>query len=430
MFFNEGIIKEAYFGKTPGILALEKQLDIFRQKHMGHYMIPCNSDPELLKFNRMMEKQFGFGCFSLQVVNQPVMNAYTMPIDYRFNIRTVANSKPVIYDHKEGYKFNPALEYACIECIYSGVIFNPHFTTPEVMAILLHETGHNFYSRMRSGNGILSAVYKPLYLYMAIMNTIIHLNPMEIAQFSNTVLWFDRKIDQILRNNDIGKIIYFCLFDLPTWVRDVIVTGIGVIFKIANYLSFNTLTLMSGLISSYRKLSNPFTYILLPRQLTDEKSADNFAALYGYGPELASGLDKLGNKKNEPSEIDNALNQIPVIAPLYHLVAFPAEFLLTSVDEHSAVITRAQDQLDMLKREANKSDIDPKMRKVILADCAAIEKEIDQITKVSNDMDDPILFKRIWYKTLYDQYGTKRFKDMLYDSFHHDVNAEYDEKFN
>lgn len=28
--------------------------------------------------------------------------------------------------------------------VFSGIIFNDEFTTPEVMAIILHEIGHNF----------------------------------------------------------------------------------------------------------------------------------------------------------------------------------------------------------------------------------------------------------------------------------------------
>ena len=50
MLFDNKAIDEAYFGKTPEILAIEKQLHIFRNKYMGSYIVNpgVNSDPDLI----------------------------------------------------------------------------------------------------------------------------------------------------------------------------------------------------------------------------------------------------------------------------------------------------------------------------------------------------------------------------------------------
>ena len=62
------VLNEVYIGKTPELLAIEHQLDIIRQRYMGKYHNPkINSDPDLIKFNRMIEDYFGFGCFALQI---------------------------------------------------------------------------------------------------------------------------------------------------------------------------------------------------------------------------------------------------------------------------------------------------------------------------------------------------------------------------
>lgn len=73
MIFNNPNIKqqavnEVYFGKTPELIAIENQLDIFRNKYIGKYIdFKSNNDPDLLKFNRMIEDFFGFGCFNLYI---------------------------------------------------------------------------------------------------------------------------------------------------------------------------------------------------------------------------------------------------------------------------------------------------------------------------------------------------------------------------
>ena len=42
------------------------------------------------------------------------------------------------------FKFKKEAGYAAIVCIYAGLIFNPNYSTEEIMAIIMHEIGHNF----------------------------------------------------------------------------------------------------------------------------------------------------------------------------------------------------------------------------------------------------------------------------------------------
>ena len=137
-------INEVYFGKTPEILAMEKQLHKFRSKYMGRYIsnISVNSDEDLLKFNRMVEDYFGFGCFTLHIQNEIMPNAFTLPLDYRIDVGLTSNSIEKGVNH---FKLNKKLDYTGIVYITSAVMFNSDFTTPEVMAVILHEIGHNFY---------------------------------------------------------------------------------------------------------------------------------------------------------------------------------------------------------------------------------------------------------------------------------------------
>ena len=155
-------INEVYFGKTPEIMAIENQLDKFRRNYMGKYLIMgVNNDPDLIRLNRMFENQFGFGCFSLNIVTQMIENAFTMPIDMRYD---VFNTNKNLIANKNTFKFNKDADYTCIVCIFSGLIFNPAYTTEEIMACILHEIGHNFYAALDKKHGVLAKLYQILAL--------------------------------------------------------------------------------------------------------------------------------------------------------------------------------------------------------------------------------------------------------------------------
>ena len=83
MFFNEN-----YIGKTKELQEIEKQLSIVRKKRMGTYVLDnkINLDKDMLKLNRMIEQYFGFGTFSLNIIGVPVENAFTCPIDMRYDV--------------------------------------------------------------------------------------------------------------------------------------------------------------------------------------------------------------------------------------------------------------------------------------------------------------------------------------------------------
>ena len=85
------ILNEAYFGKTKELLAAEQQLDKFRNKYMGKYVLNTriNSDADLLEFDRIMEQIFGFGCFTIHIHNEASCNAFT----------TIANTSSLLAAH-------------------------------------------------------------------------------------------------------------------------------------------------------------------------------------------------------------------------------------------------------------------------------------------------------------------------------------------
>lgn len=423
MFFNSKItLHEVYFGKTPELYKIEKQLGIFRQKYLGRYLtnIHCNSDPDLLKFNRMMEDYFGFGCYSLNIVNQPIENAYTIPLDIRYD---VINSNKHLVADKKGFKFNKDANYACMVYIYTGIIFNPEYTDEEVMAIIMHEVGHNFYAALDRKHGILSNLFSVLVFLVAILNIILKLlgrkndvsNIYDISLGNfNSVRKIQLEISKYMRENNNIIIIVYDWFIAFGKIAETLKYGF---YNIIDLATLGFLNLIYNIKSVPFQILNPIQYLLWLRDIPNEKLADNFATMYGYGPALSSGLEKFDSydMKGSPSKINDVYAKIPFISNIHAINTSIGTIILQAFDEHPSCIARTKDQLDMLEREAMKEDLDPKVKKVILADCKACKAQINKLIDTSKGISDKNIVRAIYYKSLYENSNCKELKDLIYD---------------
>lgn len=379
MFFDN-IINEAYFGKTEELLQAEKQLDIFRNKYMKKYMAnKVNSDKDLLKFNRMIEDIFGFGCFTLHIYNVMAANAFTLPIDYRVDYMN--NKKNLIVNTKTGFRFNKRYDYSCITGIYSALIFNPNFTTQEVMAILLHEIGHNFNSAINKPAAGLSNVFG-IFIFCT---NIIYGNMIDALENTNVYRKFMDKYERYLRENDeFPEAAYNQFMALVQFykyssfiVRLLLgptnsVIGVGMLIKFG-------LEKLLGLKVGY----------------ISELSADNFATMYGYGSELSTAIAKL---KDKEGVVTKNFDKLPILTSLIRVCALPLMLLFGMVDPHPSNIHRIQEQINLLERELSKNDIDPKMRECIENDIKACKDVFFYVQDASQHLDDPYLCEKIYNK--------------------------------
>lgn len=393
-------LTEVYIGKTKELLLAETQLDIFRKKYMSKYVFNTrvNSDKDLLKFDRMMEDIFGFGCFTLHIHNQPSVNAFTMPIDFRCDYRNPTDN--IIAD-KNGFKFKKEYSYAAILGIYSGLIFNPAFTTPEVMALLLHEIGHNFNSALNKSNGTFTNIIVTIETFISIMsgsplaliNTIKNSNQMRMA--------LDTAGKNMREKNAIPVIVY----DAFKQLQSVLNTTTLTINDILRVGSLGTLTIITAL---YNCVRSALMYIINPANIItkiiglnikykSELTADNFPTIYGYGPELASALNKFeGAEGDSSSIIMRSFNKIPVLSTIMHCNEIPVFFLAQMFDEHPHSTARIKDQLDLLNLELSKQDMDPKMVDRIKKDIKECNKSLNRLTDITTGIKDPYIGKRLY----------------------------------
>lgn len=388
-------LNEVYFGKTKELLAAEQQLDKFRNNYMDRYVLnmKVNSDPDLLEFDRMMEDIFGFGCFTMHIHNQAIANAFTMPIDYRYD-----TSKDAIITDKHGFKFRKDADYACILGIYSGIIFNPNFTTPEVMAIILHEVGHNFNSSINKPAGVMIDFYN-------VVRFIINLMYGAIIQLYTDTNDYRKLIDKTGKKWRQEDFMLVSVYDFFVQVRDLALAGVNTFNDLLRVLSMGTLTVASatinGLLTVYKQIQDPVGLVakVFGKKLAynSELSADNFVTMYGYSGDLSSAFVKMeGKEAASASAIMGAFDKIPIISTLMHFTEAPIMIIFGWVDEHPNDISRVKDQMELLKRELGKADIDPKMKRVIEKDIKECEEAFNHLLDLSGGMKDPYLANKVY----------------------------------
>lgn len=361
---DEIVLNEVYFGEPPELLDAVVHLRNFRRKYMSmtkRVLGTWNADPDLDKFNQCIAKAFGFRDFYLQVEHGLVCNAYT----YGCKLMLSNESRNVkIYRTPKGFKYNNTL--SAIVYVYTEIIFNKEFTDREVMAVILHEIGHNFSNELSpiiDFEGKFLAICSLPYLAILLL-----LNPMagikQLAGMSNTFRDFYIKMSK-------NQFVSFLL------------NGMDLIHNGLNNIILSAKVAIPGL--KFLSLLNPDNYN--PFSIfgfnmigfLDENIADNFATMYGFGPELVSALNKFDYIVSKPSKV---VTEIPVIGWISSLLNVSAEFVTQLFDAHPTNSSRRKAQYNYLLQELKKKDINPKLRKELEEEVYRME---DQIRDIEND---------------------------------------------
>ena len=153
-------LNEVYFGKIPQLLMIEELFDKFK---LAYRKLDISSpakfrvmikDPILKNIERKIAETFGFKDVHIVIEKSEQMNAYTVPFQMdKKGMSYDVNDIP--FDHEKlsgsvimtnnGFKFeSKKFNTNLLVCLFYGILFKSNITTPELVAILLHEIGHNF----------------------------------------------------------------------------------------------------------------------------------------------------------------------------------------------------------------------------------------------------------------------------------------------
>lgn len=385
-------LNEVYFGQNDEITETFKAFQKFRKPYVSDkiskFMVPkINGDPNLFKFNRSVEKTFGFNPFALMVDLTPVPNAFTMSLALRTGGGPMAkkrNQDNLIVTSK-GYRYKESAKYGTIIYISSQLLCDSKFTDREVFAILLHEIGHNFQHVINEPIANLEMITRACMFIDMLMEftrnpvngvkNVIIMGFMTNKDFWNLII--SKGPNSLESNPLLAEFLGYMTLIMNTF---------GAVSSDVQHLLTMPAKLSAGFIKRIiqmlvEEIKYTFKYPLMySMQITGymgEKTADDFPVMYGFGPDSASALAKLNTvKAATPSGL---IKSVPIIGHVYNLVALPMELISQLSDEHPRIHERILEELDYLERELAVCE-DPKVKPLIQKDIDMLKKSVKNIT--------------------------------------------------
>lgn len=378
-------IQEVYFGKKNELREMERIIGQLRSKYSGSsYNVKINTDPLLLEFNEKMADFFGLYSYNLSITAGHIYNAYTMPVSYSI---TFDRNKSVA--DKNGFKYNKNARYSIMTVIFQGLFTSDEFTDAEIMAILLHEMGHNF-SACISGSIFTMQMAMKIIAVIAMafgaavdLETAVTIAPNDLRNIINDIRVYIKK--------EMPYIYYIkgALEGIEGLLRDLAMNAYGVV----DFFTFGLTKIPMAVITV---ISKGIANILMPVRYSDEKIADAFAGSYGYSQELQSALYKMD--KHEGGIITSeVLKKIPVVGPMQDVLSLPAHIMISAIDEHPIYIERYNAAIRQLEHDLSKNNIDPKTRKIIEADLKGLKKQVDEVLKINDKYKDNMTGRKLYW---------------------------------
>ena len=385
MFLNDLNLNEAYFPKPASIIKIERAFEKIVDKiNKDKFWTPIGN-PEIIELESAITKAFNFEDIVIQwnpSLARAAVNAATAPVVY------IVGNDPKAYAIKktaQGYKFKNNKGIYGLFFFTQGLIHHVKLTPAELTAILLHEVGHNFF---------VSPLYRlQTYFYFLILIAIgIFMilgasNPEEkkqaIYHMINLMLGFiliagvfgkgNRSAIKQTRDNLIATLLKTEASIFIRKIEAIISDALVIIALIINAALVPMYLLPSLIITLFFSPLNFFLNFYLRKGYLNEKFADKFATTYGYGPELASGLDKLNQYASK--DISAALS-LPIVGSAYELT-----MLLGVMDPHPTTEMRVRNVIKELKAELAGGKYPKGMKNAILKDVKQTEDILNLMNK-------------------------------------------------
>jgi Zn-dependent protease with chaperone function len=397
------LTEDVYFSKTPELLEMERIIDEIRGKiSKDHNVKKLHS--ETRRLGDMIAKYFGFaGCnINLGVLDSGLMavivynaivkgktkdlnfglmalmpNAFTFKTMSQVN-RFVPFDNSVIENTGKNIKYkSPTLAGILDITITTPLFADTVLSSGEILSIILHEIGHNFYRGSMSAKVVSAcqtAFDLPMVLLAKLLNVLRNNMPDEIYEktfgaINKVMMSFINGFGSFRKNTNI---------DSAKQIEAIM--GLSVIPSLIGYVANSIKSLLEFIVSMPSRILE----MIAMDGSAEEKFCDDFAAMHGYGPELASGIAKLGlygvRDKRAFVAVQNKLNSNkPLNSDDILLIAsFTSNYLFEGLieiiniaDPHPSNKARPKHIIEGLKRLKSKTK-DP-------AIIAKIDRDIKEI---------------------------------------------------
>ena len=394
---NTFIVNEVYFGKTQNLLHIEDKIRELRDTITPDQYGIFDTLPLVQDINALFEAQFGMDVFSLHLDPYPYANAWTFSIGVAFDVVIDQSIKAngISATQKDGFRFKPNNGLCVLCCLTSGLLNDRNITSEEMVAILLHEIGHNFQEfidpSMKAYNNIYILNWYDQILAYSILNHLADWKAQAMRSNTNTQRVEDavsprsekrrsKEYNDAKTYYDIAKIKFMfkqlvnvALLGIPGTVKALLMLPIA------------------ALETAFNKKKHEFF------GRTGEMTADKFPTIYGYGPAQQSALTKFSYTDYG---VDKFINNIPLLGAYFALQKIPARMIINIQDEHPSLVARIEDQIYTLENELKKKNMSPAIRKLIEKDLEQLKQNKKDITEAGKHLANSSSVENWWNRYL------------------------------
>ena len=409
---DTSIVNEAYFGKKPNVLKIERAFDSIFKKYCNpvrvEKIINCK---EIEVIRECLKSEFGFKDIGFMINPTSVKNAGTVPLLICLSDPTIMERKKSIETSKEGIKFTKSAKMCFVIIFFAGIFDqNPDHGEPltggEMTAILLHEIGHNFtasLSKKYQKNAPFMPTMKTIGSILQVVTDVLTLNAKELFGDISMVFGSPKSQNELVEyiakhyEKDMKKTIEKVKKENPEAYKEAM-EGLVISMekerkreKVKNTIRRTLFLPLLPLRTLQRLVHGMFNFLTRNLGYLDERFADNFASMYGYGPESISGLNKLTY-----GEVISYDETIPVLGHLTNIINMIPSIVTKAFDEHPNMPARYKNTVRELERELNSPNIDDKTKEIIRKQIKETDAIMDQsyknFVKLSNIANPEIVF--------------------------------------
>lgn len=398
MLLDKKIVKEAYYGKSANLEKAELICGEIVEITQKYGRVPSRKYTIELynSLGPLLQKEFG------------IKNVYVMPIDIIPNALTLPSSLRAFSRKDVNNKKRVDMSNMSINVIVSSqLIVELDLTGGELLAIILHEIGHNIDS-------------SPFYL-ISFIPTIIDMSIQNgVSKLINTIALFGTTEFMKSYINFLGLLNRHSKQRTRPDITftDTINASANTLFS---YIPSITFSVAGGKLVSPAILPDKRSVTGFSKMI-GEKYADSVVTSHGYGPELTSTAMKMERKLgSKATEIGMGSGPMAVI------YRFNEDYLAYTVNliqafsllrTHPTSITRATSQIQKLKRELAKAEAHPEMKEMILSDLKRSEEILqNMLSSEKNEYTSKYIFSTFVNKLLLDTTGGKTTLLDLFDKY-------------
>ena len=372
---NNELFMEAYYGKLPEFEEIEMLFDsIIKRARADGYDSNPNKYVETKKIEKIFAKVFGLKKMVLYWIPSNVKNAYTVTIQ---SILLFGESKDYIEKRTDRGFYDTSGRSVFTVYAYTGLLQKDiNLSAHELTAILLHEFGHNFdYSKYHMISFLVDCLVNPGYANSIENNKSIEdHNKIKDEYLKNTKKYWDKIYRSTPERKRKDR-------EYKRAMEKALRTGM---FQKTIRFIASTLTL-------------PFILIIsLPVQLLSldgkkgELFADSFATSYGYGSDLITGLEKLGDVSKIKVEHSKGLD---IMRDLNNCMD---EIFIGLLEIHGTTQERCKETIKKLEADIRSSDFPPELEEELHDELNKVKARYMELLAVSENGDDKIL--KSWRK--------------------------------